>query len=66
MNIYRCVKKEMGKAVVDTGLQKMSTHRKNKEDDEKEYVLDPSPPRLTLGKLLYVLICEFFVFIYHN
>lgn len=56
----------MVKAVVDTGLQRMSTHRKNKEDDEKEYVLDPSPPRLTLGKLLYVLICEFFVFIYHN
>lgn len=58
--------KETVKAVVDTGLQKKSTHQKNKEDEEKEYVLDPNPPRLTLGKLLCTLICDFFVFIYNN
>lgn len=43
----------MVRAVVDSGLRKKSTHHKNKEDAEKEYVLDPSPPQLTLGKPLY-------------
>ncbi|XP_072184362.1 RING finger protein 32 [Excalfactoria chinensis] len=51
-NIYRRAKKEMIKAVVDTGLQKKSAHQKNKEDAEKEYVLDPNPPRLTLAQKL--------------
>lgn len=37
-------------AVIDTGLQK-TTEGPKVEDPEKEYVLDPAPPRLTLGKL---------------
>ncbi|XP_021242491.1 RING finger protein 32 isoform X2 [Numida meleagris] len=51
-NTYRSVNKEMVKAVVDTGLQKKSAHHENKEDAEKEYVLDPNPPRLTLAQKL--------------
>uniref|UniRef100_A0A8C9FX48 RING-type domain-containing protein n=1 Tax=Pavo cristatus TaxID=9049 RepID=A0A8C9FX48_PAVCR len=51
-NIYRRVNKEMVKAVVDTGLQKKNTHQKNKEDAEKEYVLDSDPPQLTLAQKL--------------
>ncbi|XP_065485870.1 RING finger protein 32 [Caloenas nicobarica] len=51
-NIYKPVNKEMVTAVVDTGLRKKSTHYKNKEDAEKEYVLDPSPPQLTLAQKL--------------
>ncbi|XP_052646551.1 RING finger protein 32 [Harpia harpyja] len=51
-NIYKPVNKEMVRAVVDTGLRKKSTHHKNKEDAEKEYVLDPSPPQLTLAQKL--------------
>ncbi|KAM6089535.1 LOW QUALITY PROTEIN: RING finger protein 32 [Chlamydotis macqueenii] len=41
------VNKEMVRAVVDTGLRKKN---KNKEDPEKEYVLDPSLPQLTLAQ----------------
>ncbi|NXK52250.1 RNF32 protein, partial [Chauna torquata] len=51
-NIYKPVNKEMVKAVVDTGLRKKSICHKNKEDAEKEYVLDPSPPHLTLAQKL--------------
>ncbi|KAM6413188.1 RING finger protein 32 [Pluvialis apricaria] len=51
-NIYKPVNKEMVRAVVDTGLRKKSAHHKNKEDAEKEYVLDPSPPQLTLAQKL--------------
>ncbi|NXO54583.1 RNF32 protein, partial [Aramus guarauna] len=47
-NIY----KQVNKAVVDTGLRKKSTLHKNKEEAEKEYVLDPSPPQLTLAQKL--------------
>ncbi|PKK32339.1 ring finger protein 32 [Columba livia] len=48
-NIFKPVNKETVRAVVDTGLRKKSTHYRNKEDAEKEYVLDPSPPQLTLA-----------------
>ncbi|NXX56347.1 RNF32 protein, partial [Scopus umbretta] len=51
-NVYKSVNKEMVRAVVDTGLRKKSTHHKKKEDAEKEYVLDPSPPQLTLAQKL--------------
>ncbi|KAM7123108.1 LOW QUALITY PROTEIN: RING finger protein 32 [Ciconia maguari] len=51
-NIYKPVNKEMVRAVVDTGLRKKSTCHKNKEDAEKEYVLDPSPAQLTLAQKL--------------
>ncbi|KAK4826379.1 hypothetical protein QYF61_008050 [Mycteria americana] len=51
-NIYKPMNKEMVRAVVDTGLRKKSTRHKNKEDAEKEYVLDPSPAQLTLAQKL--------------
>ncbi|XP_074430235.1 RING finger protein 32 [Larus michahellis] len=51
-NIYKPVSKEMVRAVVDTGLRKKSTRHKNTEDAETEYVLDPSPPQLTLAQKL--------------
>ncbi|NXN43135.1 RNF32 protein, partial [Rhinoptilus africanus] len=51
-NIYKSVNKEMVRAVVDTGLRKKSTRHKNTEDAEKEYILDPSPPQLTLAQKL--------------
>ncbi|NXS97877.1 RNF32 protein, partial [Jacana jacana] len=51
-NIYKPVDKEMVRAVVDTGIRKKSTHHKVKEDAEKEYVLDPSLPQLTLAQKL--------------
>ncbi|XP_071661422.1 RING finger protein 32 isoform X2 [Patagioenas fasciata] len=51
-NIFKPANKEMVRAVVDTGLRKKSTHYKNKEDAEKEYVLDSSPPQLTLAQKL--------------
>ncbi|KAM6338996.1 LOW QUALITY PROTEIN: RING finger protein 32 [Podargus strigoides] len=53
-NIYKPVNKEMVTAVVDTGLRKKSTCH-IKEDAEKEYVLDPSPPQLMLGQKLYLV-----------
>lgn len=44
----------MVREVVDAGLRKKSTGHKTKEDEDKGvYVLDPSPPQLTLGKKLY-------------
>ncbi|XP_016052493.1 PREDICTED: RING finger protein 32 [Miniopterus natalensis] len=39
------------KAVIDTGLQK-TTQGPKEEDPEKEYVLDPKPPPLTLAQRL--------------
>ncbi|XP_008047996.1 RING finger protein 32 [Carlito syrichta] len=39
------------RAVIDTGLKKSSQYRKV-EDPEKEYVLDPEPPQLTLAQKL--------------
>ncbi|KAM6422461.1 LOW QUALITY PROTEIN: RING finger protein 32 [Rhynochetos jubatus] len=51
-NIYKSVNTKMVRAAVDTGLRKKSTHHKNKQDAEKEYVLDPSPPQLTLAQKL--------------
>ncbi|KAM9232310.1 LOW QUALITY PROTEIN: RING finger protein 32 [Leptosomus discolor] len=51
-NAYRPVNKELVRAVVDTGLREKSTDHKHKEDAEKEYVLDPSPPQLTLAQKL--------------
>ncbi|EDL37233.1 ring finger protein 32, isoform CRA_a [Mus musculus] len=42
-------------AIIDTGLRK-STEGPNMEDPEKEYVLDPTPPPLTLGAA-FLLTC---------
>nr|XP_060638565.1 RING finger protein 32 [Anolis sagrei ordinatus] len=48
---YRPVNKETVKAIVDTGLKKKtSNHHQKNEDPEKEYVLDPCPPPLTLAQ----------------
>lgn len=41
--------KRNAKAVRDTGLQR-AAQGPEEEGSEKEYVLDPEPPRLTLGK----------------
>ncbi|EDL37234.1 RING finger protein 32 isoform X1 [Mus musculus] len=41
-------------AIIDTGLRK-STEGPNMEDPEKEYVLDPTPPPLTLAQKLGLL-----------
>lgn len=49
-SLYKPKNKEMVTAVSDTGLRKQDSHHKTKEDAEKENVLDPSPPLLTLGK----------------
>uniref|UniRef100_A0A8C5KYF6 RING finger protein 32 n=1 Tax=Jaculus jaculus TaxID=51337 RepID=A0A8C5KYF6_JACJA len=46
--------KRDAKAVVDTGLKKSSQSPKV-EDPEKEYVLDPTPPPLTLAQKLGLL-----------
>ncbi|XP_019386107.1 PREDICTED: RING finger protein 32 isoform X1 [Crocodylus porosus] len=51
-NIYEPVNKEMVRAVVDTGLRKKNIHYAKREDPEKEYVLDPNPPQLTLAQKL--------------
>lgn len=48
----------MVRAVVDTGLRKKNIHYAKGEDPEKEYVLDPNPPQLTLGNDC-ILICMF-------
>lgn len=48
-NASKSLKRNM-KAVKDTGLQK-TIQGPEEEDPEKEYVLDPKPPPLTLGKL---------------
>lgn len=40
--------------MMDTGLRKTAEGPKG-EDPEKEYVLDPTPPPLTLGKLTWSL-----------
>ncbi|XP_029333747.1 RING finger protein 32 isoform X3 [Mus caroli] len=41
-------------AIIDTGLRK-TTEGPNMEDTEKEYVLDPTPPPLTLAQKLGLL-----------
>lgn len=43
------------KAIIDTGLKKTIQGPKV-EDPEKEYVLDPKPPPLTLGELIFSFI----------
>ncbi|XP_072508206.1 RING finger protein 32 isoform X2 [Notamacropus eugenii] len=48
---YRPPKKYI-KAVVDTGLKKTATKTSRGEEPEKEYVLDPHPPPLTLAQKL--------------
>lgn len=45
MNCYR----NAAKPVVDTG-RKRNEIKKIKQEEEKEYVLDPKPLSLTLGK----------------
>lgn len=54
---YRPVNKEKIRAVIDTGLKQTNKQPNNQnnpqtEDPEKEYVLDPYPQPLTLGKIL--------------
>ena len=46
------------KAIIDTGLKK-TTQGPKVEDPEKEYVLDPKPPPLTLGKLIFIHILTY-------
>ncbi|KAM4794005.1 LOW QUALITY PROTEIN: RING finger protein 32 [Cyanocitta cristata] len=46
-NFYKSHIKEIVRITVDTGLRKKST---SKEDAEKEYLLDPSSPQLTLAQ----------------
>ncbi|XP_068002516.1 LOW QUALITY PROTEIN: RING finger protein 32 [Melanerpes formicivorus] len=50
--VYKPKDKETVTAVSDTGLRKQDSHHKPKEDAEKENVLDPSPPVLTLAQKL--------------
>ncbi|XP_007666045.1 RING finger protein 32 [Ornithorhynchus anatinus] len=45
-------KKGMVRAVVNTGLKKPNIQHRKMEDPEKEYVLDPNPPPLTLAQRL--------------
>ncbi|XP_042527529.1 RING finger protein 32 [Dipodomys spectabilis] len=52
-NRLKSVKKE-AKAMIDTGLKK-HTQVLKVEDPEKEYVLDPAPPPLTLAQKLGLL-----------
>lgn len=40
--------KRNAKAIIDTGLRK-TTESPKVEDPEREYVLDPTPPSLSLG-----------------
>lgn len=42
-------------AIIDTGLRK-TTEGPKVEDPEREYVLDPTPPALTLGKLIWSFV----------
>ncbi|NXL47494.1 RNF32 protein, partial [Podilymbus podiceps] len=51
-NIYKAMNKKMVRAIVNTGLRKKSARHKTRDDAEKEYVLDPSPPQLTLAQKL--------------
>jgi hypothetical protein len=48
--------KRDAKAVIDSGLKK-SAQSPKAEDPEKEYVLDPTPPPLTLGKQIWLYRC---------
>lgn len=52
-NTYRRVNKETVRPIIDTGLRKTKSHQPKNEDSEKEYVLDPSPQPLTLGKSIF-------------
>ncbi|XP_072110147.1 RING finger protein 32 isoform X1 [Mobula birostris] len=49
MNCYRLVNRNTVKAVVDTGI-KRNEKKEIKKDEEREYVLDPKPPGLTLAQ----------------
>ncbi|KAM6281336.1 LOW QUALITY PROTEIN: RING finger protein 32 [Porphyrio hochstetteri] len=48
-NIYKPMDKEMIRAVVDTGLRTKNPLHKIKGEAKKKYVLDLSPPQLTLA-----------------
>ncbi|XP_059827851.1 RING finger protein 32 isoform X2 [Hypanus sabinus] len=49
MNCYRLVNRNTVKPVVDTGI-KRNEKKEIKEDEEREYVLDPKPSGLTLAQ----------------
>ncbi|XP_044534561.1 RING finger protein 32 [Gracilinanus agilis] len=55
-NKYKSPKKDI-KAVVDTGLKKRAPPTHKEEESEKEYVLDPVPPPLTLAQKLGLTEC---------
>lgn len=55
-NSYKPVNKENVRALIDTGLRKTS-HQQENEDQEQEYVLDPCPLPLTLGKSCSSMFC---------
>lgn len=42
-------------AIIDTGLRK-TTEGPKVEDPEREYVLDPTLPALTLGKVIWSFV----------
>lgn len=48
-NRFKSLKRN-AKATIDTGLKKTTQGGPKAEDPEKDYVLDPKPPPLTLGK----------------
>ncbi|XP_048367866.1 RING finger protein 32 isoform X1 [Sphaerodactylus townsendi] len=54
---YKPVNKENVRALVDTGLRKASSHQRENEDPEQEYVLDPCPQPLTLAQKLGLVDC---------
>ncbi|XP_067908048.1 RING finger protein 32 isoform X2 [Heterodontus francisci] len=50
MNCYRPIGRNTVKPVVDTGIKRKEERKKIKDDEEKEYVLDPKPLGLTLAQ----------------
>ncbi|GCC31901.1 RING finger protein 32 [Chiloscyllium punctatum] len=52
MGCYRPIDRSTVKPVVDTGIKRKEGRKKRKEDEEKEYVLDPKPSGLTLAQKL--------------
>nr|XP_056713632.1 RING finger protein 32 [Euleptes europaea] len=51
-NICKPVNTENIRALIDTGLRKTSSHQRETEDPEREYVLDACPQPLTLAQKL--------------
>ncbi|MEE6467277.1 hypothetical protein FKM82_007187 [Ascaphus truei] len=52
---YRPVSKKTVNAVVDTGIRRKKPHKTSGLNTEEEYVLDPTPPALTLAQKLGIV-----------